>query len=80
MEKKKQKITIKQKVFLYLKKKRAAVTKSRICHELSLRKASVDYACSALKKEKKVGYQRNFSHTFPGRILKTYWGISPWVK
>lgn len=70
----KKKKTIKGKVYLYLKKKRAAVTKSKICHELKLRKASVDYACSALKKEKKVGYSRVFSREFPGRILKTYWG------
>ena len=72
---KQKKLSIKDKVFKLLKKKRVALSKARICSYLGLKKNSVDYALNKLKKEKKVGCIKQYAHYFPSYIAKTYWGV-----
>ena len=69
------KLSIKDKVFKLLKKKRVALSKGRICSYLGLKNNSVDYALNKLRKEKKVGCIKQYAHCFPSYIEKSYWGI-----
>ena len=46
--------TIPTKVYDFLVKTGLALTKDQICRQLDIKEGSVDYACSKLRKEKKV--------------------------
>ena len=70
-----QKLTIKEKVFELLKKKKVAITKARIASYLNHKENSVKYALRKLKKEKKVGCMLQYAHCFPSYIEKSYWGV-----
>ena len=67
--------SIKDKVYFYLKSNKVAVTKRRICKDLNLRKSSVNRACTILRKEEKIGCTFVYAHEFPGRVIRTYWGV-----
>ncbi len=71
---KSKKLTIKEKVFQLLKKKKVAITKARITSYLNLKENSVKYALKKLKKEKRVGCMMQYAKCFPSYIEKSYWG------
>ena len=72
---KKKKLSIKEKVFQLLKKKKVAISKDRIASYLNLKVTSVTNACKALKKENKVACMKQYAKCFPSFIEKTYWGV-----
>ena len=72
---KSEKLTIKEKVYQLLKKKKVALTKSRIASYLYLKDNSVNYALKKLRKEKKVGNIKQYAHCWPSYIEKSYWGV-----
>ena len=72
---KKKPLSIKEKVFKLLKKKKVAISKDKISRYLNLKEKSVNYAVKALKKEKKIGCLKQYAKCFPSYIEKTYYGV-----
>ena len=74
MKQKKPRVTIKEKVFSFLKNKNVAISRDSIASQCNLKQSSVKWALKSLRKEKKIGCLKVYARCFPSFIEKSYWG------